>query len=176
MHPQHSDTESRMSRSPDITVTLERNSASIKDRILGNLDDLYRAINAGKPLQEYPFSYDIVPPKQEITHDLWSVNVQIPVRYIGTIEAQYGWQSNARKEYDGHLRSRGLPNFDLTLTTYSGDLKLKHEPIGTCSARSGERNASGECRTRVEFSHPELPLLLRRDLSIGIVFSGSFSP
>ena len=97
---------------------------------LGNLDDLYRAINAGKPLQEYPFTYDIVPPKQEITHDLWSVNVQVPVRSVGTIEAQYGWQSNARKEYDGHLRSRGLPNFDLTLTTYSGDLKLKHEPIG----------------------------------------------
>ncbi len=97
---------------------------------LGNLDDLYRAINAGKPLQEYSFSYDIVPPKQEITHDLWSINAQYPIRSVGTLEAQYGWQSNARKEYDGHLRSRGLPNFNLTLTSYSADLKLKHDPIG----------------------------------------------
>lgn len=98
---------------------------------LGNLDDLYRAINTGKPPVTYPFSYDIAAPKQKITHDLWSVNLSYPVRSFGEFELQYGWQSNARQEFDGHTRSRGRANFDLTLTTYTADLKLKHDPIGS---------------------------------------------
>jgi iron complex outermembrane receptor protein len=98
---------------------------------LGNLDDLYRAIYAGSPLQEYPFTYDIAAPKQEITHDLWSVNLKYPVRALGELELQYGWQNNVRQEYDGHTRSRGLPNFDLTLTTHSADLKFRHDPVGS---------------------------------------------
>lgn len=97
---------------------------------LGNLDDLNRAIDAGRPLQEYPFTYEIQPPKQVITHDLWSVHASYPVRGVGEFEMQYGWQSNGREEYDGHARSRGRANFDLTLTTYSADVKLRHAPIG----------------------------------------------
>ena len=98
---------------------------------LGNLDDLYRAIEAGRPLQEYSFTYDIGAPKQEITHDLWSLNLTYPVRDLGELELQYGWQSNVRQEFDGHTRSRGLPNFDLTLTTHSADLKFRHNPVGS---------------------------------------------
>ncbi|NUN68620.1 MAG: TonB-dependent receptor [Bacteroidetes bacterium] len=97
---------------------------------LGNLDDLNRALAAGGPLTEYSFTYDIQPPKQEITHDLWSVRTSYVLPGAGTIEAQYGWQSNGRQEYDGHARSRGKANFDLTLTSYSGDVKFVHTPIG----------------------------------------------
>jgi len=97
---------------------------------LGNLDDLNRALAAGGPLAEYAFTYDIQPPRQEIAHDLWSVRTSYAFPGMGTLEAQYGWQSNDRQEYDGHARSRGRANFDLTLTTHSGDLKFVHSPIG----------------------------------------------
>jgi len=104
--------------------------AIYKGSHLGNLDDLLRAISYGRPPADYDFSYAIDAPKQDISHDLWSVRSYYVMPRIGRFELQYGWQSNHRQEYDAHKRSRGLPNFDLTLTTYSLDVKLKHEPVG----------------------------------------------
>lgn len=101
---------------------------------IGNISDLLRAIERGSPLVEYEFTYNIKGPKQNVTHDLWSVNGEYHIPSLGILTAQYGWQSNNRKEYDAHKPFSNepptTPSFDLTLTTYSADVKLRHEPVG----------------------------------------------
>ncbi len=117
---------------------------------IGTLNDLLRAIEYGRPFVDYTFSYDINPPKQEITHDLWSVSGFYAMG-IGRLEMQYGWQQNNRSEYDAHnfrvrdsvnlLSALARPALGLELTTNSLDLKLRHTPItigeGTLSGTAG---------------------------------------
>jgi iron complex outermembrane receptor protein len=103
---------------------------------IGSLSDLQRAIAAGGPLTDYPFTYEIRPPKQNITHELWSLRGKYRLQSIGTFNVSFGRQSNHRQEYDAYRffnDVQTLPTHaatDLTLTTYSLDLKLNHEPIG----------------------------------------------
>jgi iron complex outermembrane receptor protein len=104
---------------------------------IGSLSDLQRAISAGRPLTDYPFTYDINPPKQDITHELLSVRGAHLFPSLGHIEIQFGRQSNHRQEFDAYRffnNVQTLPThaaFDLTLTTYSVDMKLVHNPIGS---------------------------------------------
>jgi iron complex outermembrane recepter protein len=105
---------------------------------IGNASDLLRAIERGRPFVDYSFSYDIRPPKQQITHDLWSVKASYDAPSLGIFELQYGWQQNNRSEFDAHNARIGdsalLPLFlsrpamGLQLTTYSLDVKFKHKP------------------------------------------------
>lgn len=108
---------------------------------IGNTSDLLRAIERGRPSIDYDFTYDIRGPKQNVAHDLWSVNGDYHIPSVGILEAQYGWQSNNRKEYDAHRAFSSepptTPSFDLTLTTYSGDIKLRHEPAGNFTGTIG---------------------------------------
>jgi iron complex outermembrane receptor protein len=105
---------------------------------IGNVNDLRRAIAAGKPLTDDVWSYSIQNPRQEIAHDLWSVKAHY-ITSLGNIEAQYGWQQNNRAEFDAHnARIRGdsgqiltqslaRPAMTLQLTTTSLDVKFKHK-------------------------------------------------
>ena len=103
---------------------------------VGNVDDLQRAITAGRPPVEYPFTYDILAPKQEISHQTWSGILRYRIAGTGQVQAQLGWQSNHRQEYDAHRRwfdttaASSQPAFDLTLTSYTLDVKFLHEPVG----------------------------------------------
>jgi iron complex outermembrane receptor protein len=100
---------------------------------IGNTTDLLRAIERGRPLVDYDFSYDIRPPKQKISHDLLAVKGQLDFESAGKIEWQYGFQLNHRQEFDSHtLASIEPPKnaaFDLKLYTHSGDLKFRHRPF-----------------------------------------------
>jgi iron complex outermembrane recepter protein len=103
---------------------------------IGSISDLTRAITAGGPLTDYDFSYDIKPPKQVISHELWSIKAAHTLPSIGELSLQFGRQSNHRQEYDAYRffnNMQTLPTraaFDLTLTTYTLDLRLKHQPVG----------------------------------------------
>jgi iron complex outermembrane recepter protein len=107
---------------------------------IGNMNDLRRAIAAGKPLVDYDWGYQIRNPRQEITHDLWSVKAHYTTS-LGEIEAQYGWQQNNRAEFDAHnariradsgqvfLQSLTRPSMQLQLTSTSLDVKFKHKAL-----------------------------------------------
>jgi iron complex outermembrane recepter protein len=103
---------------------------------VGSISDLERAIGAGEPLTHYVFAYDIKPPKQDITHEVWSAKVIHSLASVGTLGIQLGRQSNHRQEFDAYRffnNVQTLPTraaFDLTLTTYTLDVKLKHNPVG----------------------------------------------
>ncbi len=103
---------------------------------IGSISDLERAIAAGRPLTSYPFTYDIAPPKQNITHELISLRAEHEFPSLGRVELQFGRQSNHRQEFDAYRffnNVQSVPTraaFDLTLTTYSLDAKLVHNPMG----------------------------------------------
>jgi iron complex outermembrane receptor protein len=102
---------------------------------IGNLTDLERAIANGRPFVDYEWTYAIGFPRQQISHDLWSVKALHNTEF-GAFEAQYGWQQNNRAEFDAHnARIRGdsglliasleRPAMTLQLTTYSLDVKFR---------------------------------------------------
>lgn len=94
---------------------------------IGNPDDMRRVIERGGPDVTYPFSYEIAPPKQELSHILTSVRAYTVLPSVGTLKFTYGWQQNDRKEYDAHFAHTSGPAMELLLTTYSGDVSLSHE-------------------------------------------------
>jgi len=106
---------------------------------IGNTNDLLRAIENGRPLVESAFSYDIRPPKQQISHELITLKGFHDLEGVGRVEVQYGWQQNDRAEFDAHnfrvRDSAGLltvlnrPSLNLELTTHSLETKLSHLPV-----------------------------------------------
>ncbi|TAE24089.1 MAG: TonB-dependent receptor [Candidatus Kapaibacterium sp.] len=133
---------------------------------IGNLNDLLRAIEAGKPLVDYDWTYSIRNPKQQISHDLWSVKAKLDAGF-GQFEMQYGWQQNNRAEFDSHnarirgdsgllLASLERPAMTLQLTTYSLDAKFRHKPLEiwhsdtSSSALTGVIGTSGMAQWNVQ--------------------------
>lgn len=100
---------------------------------LGSVTDLLRAIERGRPSIERSFSYEVDPPKQDISHNLLSVKSRYEFSGLGRLEMQYGWQQNHRQEFDAHApfssKPPAFPSFDLTLTTYTADLTFQHQPV-----------------------------------------------
>jgi len=109
----------------------------------GNQDDLYRAITVGRPLTNSDFTYSITGPKQEITHDLWSIHSSYLVAHLGQFEIQGGYQLNSRKEFDARKRffdtvsNTPVPSFSLELESGSFDIKLHHNPVGSLTGTVG---------------------------------------
>lgn len=117
---------------------------------ISNLSDLLLAIERGKPLKEYDFSYSIANPKQEIAHDIWANSISIPLSEHIYTEIIHGWQFNDRKEFDAHnLRipidsvialnsALSLPAMKLQLVTQSLDIKLKiQQPLHNFTSTIG---------------------------------------
>ncbi|MEM8489099.1 MAG: TonB-dependent receptor, partial [Bacteroidota bacterium] len=101
---------------------------------IGNLNDLLRAIERGGPSFIGEFGYDIVSPKQEITHNLLSLHADYRMPAGSWFEFQYGFQRNHRQEFDAHGRGDDndleIPAFDLSLVSHSAEVKFHHKPIG----------------------------------------------
>ncbi len=102
---------------------------------IGNVSDLERAIRLGRPTVDFEFGREIDNPRQEISHDLFRYQGKYQISNVGRIEVQAGWQQNRRKEFDAHRRFSNDPEalqrpaFDLELTTWSADLKFRHDPV-----------------------------------------------
>ncbi len=102
--------------------------------VFGNLEDLQRAIESEEPLFTDSFSYDIDPPKQEVSHEL----VKAKASYAGEkhlLTLQYGYQFNHRQEFG--VRRTDAPNIKLDLITQSVDVDWVHPSIGPLSGKIG---------------------------------------
>lgn len=110
---------------------------------IGNLTDLNNAFNASQPLELGTFSYTIDRPMQQINHDLFKANLNFNFNSKNRLVLQYGRQQNLRKEYDRHtpyndsIAALGLPAFQLTLITHSGDLKWEHQLFKNIKGEAG---------------------------------------
>lgn len=103
---------------------------------IGNVNDLLRAIDQGSPAGDADFGYEIGPPKQVISHDLFTVHGDYRLPGGAMVEGQYGVQANRRQEFDAHRSSRDSlntstkPSFDFSLISHTVELKYQHAPLG----------------------------------------------
>ena len=111
---------------------------------VGNFDDLLRAMERGPA--ETEFSYAIDNPRQEVTHHMLRVEGHRHLEGTGTLETVYGFQMNARREYDSHgpLANQIRPAFGLDLYTHSLETLLHHTAgsrlrgsVGISASRQG---------------------------------------
>lgn len=94
---------------------------------IGNSTDLEAAIVSDTPFFIQPFTYTIDNPRQQITHDLVKVDLEIPLGDRGDLDVIYGWQNNQRQEYDRRRGGRSSkPALDMRLFTNTLDVHWHH--------------------------------------------------
>ncbi len=99
----------------------------LRDAHTGNLSDLEAIIENGRPFSNSDFTYDILNPKQVVSHHLTKLKSHYHISESWKLNFQYGFQFNNRLEYD---RRRGDRNerasLDLELFTNTIDLFVNH--------------------------------------------------
>lgn len=92
---------------------------------IGTIEDINARIEAGRPLENYNFSYDITAPRQKIAHELLKLTGHYDLSNNDALDITYAFQKNHRKEYDTRRGDReAIPITDLILTTHTVDIKL----------------------------------------------------
>lgn len=87
---------------------------------IGNVTDLYNAINFQQPYYIAPFSYEIDRPRQEVQHHLAKLNLKKTITENSNFEIQYAFQFNNRKEFDVRRNSDDTrPALDLDLFSHT---------------------------------------------------------
>lgn len=93
----------------------------LKGTSISNIEDLENAMEREPPqYTKDNFSYHIEAPRQEVGHNLLKLSAHKDVAG-GTLRFQYGFQHNARKEYNVRTTEylTGIPTIDLTLNTHT---------------------------------------------------------
>lgn len=97
---------------------------------IGNLTDLNNAINMNVPFDTGSFSYQIDRPYQDINHLMIKSESKYYFKNGNSINIDYAWQNNRRKEFDKDIPSNperaNLPELDFEITTNSLDLSFDH--------------------------------------------------
>lgn len=99
----------------------------LNDSHTGNLSDLQNIIVNGRPFADGEFSYDILNPKQRVTHHLAKLKSHYHISESWKLNFQYGFQLNHRQEFDkrrGNLNEKA--SLDLELYTNTVDLYVNH--------------------------------------------------
>lgn len=95
---------------------------------IGNIQDLFTALNSEAPLRIKPFTYAIEAPKQRGTHQNLQFSFYKTLQNNAKLELKYSYQVNQRKEFDVRRGARSeLPAIDLTLQsqTFLGSYSWK---------------------------------------------------
>lgn len=92
---------------------------------IGTIEDINARIAAGRPLENYGFSYDITAPRQKVSHQLLKLTGHYDLNHNNVLNITYAFQKNHRKEYDTRRGDReAIPITDLVLNTHTVDVKL----------------------------------------------------
>jgi len=104
----------------------------------GTLPDVQAAIARGAPLYTPGFSYNIGRPYQQVSHALGKVQGHYHLTEHTSLEVQYAFQQNRRKEYDRLPLSRKTnPELDLTLSSHTLQAELHHHLLPGISGVAG---------------------------------------
>ncbi len=113
----------------DVIVHYNHNDQQLgilRGSVTGNLEDLVNALQADRLLNIDEFSYQINTPRQEITHDMASVEANI-FRGNQLFNLKYSWQMNQRQEYDIRRGANNeVPSINLKLITQTLDWTWDH--------------------------------------------------
>lgn len=90
---------------------------------IGNLDDLLRRFEVGRPLTTFPFSYSIEAPKQKVIHHLLKAKGFYFLPFGGKITTQYAFQKDIRQEFSVRRLDRTrIPALNMELTSHLWEL------------------------------------------------------
>ncbi len=105
---------------------------------IGNLTDLEAALEREVPLFTEDFNYDIINPKQKVSHHLAKVDAYWRSEKWGKWQVQYAFQLDDRREFDIRKGDRSnIPSLDLGLQSQLVDLSLEHKKWGKLEGRMG---------------------------------------
>ena len=147
---------------------------------IGSTADLANAINSGQPNVTEPFTYAINGPKQEIQHHLAKLEYDCKLGDDATLNLQYAFQQNRRREFD--LRRgeyRDTPALDLLLVTHSAQANFK-QYFGNTTFKAGASGSFQDNNANPDTGiQPLIPNYNKTDVgAYGIVshtFSNTFS-
>lgn len=156
---------------------IQQNFGIFRGAHLGGAEDYYLATNFGQPFYLDNFSYDIVNPRQDVSHHIAKIEAYKRFSNVGKVSFQYSFQLNERKEFDvrrGELNE--LPSMDMRLITQSASVNHLLER-GNWTLESGISGAIQD-----NFPDPAtkarrlIPDYYRYDAGIFSVFKYRFSP
>ncbi|WDF70322.1 TonB-dependent receptor [Sphingobacterium oryzagri] len=119
---------------------------------IGTIDDIYARIANGRPFEDYAFSYAIKAPRQKVSHDLAKATWKHFFQADRSLEVQYGFQRNHRREYDvRRVASDDTPMADMVLNTQSLDVlfKEKNSSLGVQALSQVNNNTPGTGTTPI---------------------------
>lgn len=107
---------------------------------VGSTEDRDNAIGRGEPLDIYKsdLNYTIERPYQEVNHHIAKIRGAYRFEDVGTLNLQYSYQQNFRKEYDV-VRGSNEDNYQyrLDLSTQVVDISFEHQKILGLTGRIG---------------------------------------
>ncbi len=105
---------------------------------LGGAQDQIRAINSNQPLVINDFTYDIIAPKQDVTHHLARIKGFKNFDGFGKLSLQYDFQRNNRLEFDIRRGAdKNNASLDLKLDTHTLMLDLVSHLTDEVNLKSG---------------------------------------
>ncbi|MCE3278746.1 MAG: hypothetical protein K0S44_937 [Bacteroidetes bacterium] len=102
---------------------------------IGNVSDLYDAINRTEPLEKGEFTYSIDRPYQHIEHELFKAKAFVLTGKAGKLNIIYARQYNLRNEFskdkplNDSLAALNKPELQFEITSHSADLTWEHNYI-----------------------------------------------
>lgn len=126
---------------------------------IGSLEDLEARIEHGRPFENGEFSYTIQAPRQKVAHDLVKIKGHKDLENGAQLDLQYGFQRNARQEYDIRRGDRSdIPALDLLLDAHSLDFTYTKTNQQSLSSTIGlNSNAIVNNNIPGTFSTPLIP-------------------
>lgn len=118
---------------------------------IGTIEDINARIQAGRPFEDYGFSYAISAPKQNVVHDLLKLKADYSLKNNKTFSLVYALQKNRRQEFDIRRGDReALPITDMVLSDHKlegyykilNHARLQHQ-IGFNFGYQVNNNAAG---------------------------------
>ncbi len=94
---------------------------------VGNINDLLAAIKSPRPAITRDFGYDIINPRQDVTHHLLKASYFKRFKNFGKVNLQYDYQSNNRLEFDirrGERNNEAALDLLLQTHTFLADVNL----------------------------------------------------
>lgn len=128
----------------------------LKGTAIGSQNDLEDAMERDVPLYTSSFGYSIDEPRQQVRHNLLKLSGHIALKR-GELRAQYGFQSNNRKEFDLRMGDlRNIPALNLKLLTHSVETEWEtslSETLSVCTGFTGmfQQNRKMDGTQRVPF-------------------------
>ncbi|SRX53900.1 TonB-dependent receptor [Aequorivita sp. CIP111184] len=105
---------------------------------LGGAQDQIRAINSDRPLMINDFTYNIIAPKQDVTHHLARIKGFKRFDGFGKLSLQYDFQRNKRLEFDIRRGAdKDNASLDLQLDTHTLMLDLDSHITDAVSLKTG---------------------------------------